>query len=232
MNTLKLLIKNNTMSSIDLAKLCIGEAPQAHGDFMRKALKVLGEKAVTTFSVTAFYDANGAKRERTILELPEREACLMAMSYSYELQAKVYDAWKSSTPVLSRVEIARENLRLIEREEELIAERDFALATKALIGNRREATAMNTASQATKKVNKLEIELDISKEYCTIKRMSALNHGTSYKWSRLKEASAILSKPPINVFDQNYGTVKGYHKSAWLEAYAIDLDELVENVDL
>ena len=54
MNTLKLLIKNNTMSSIDLAKLCIGDAPQAHGDFMRKAKKVLGEIAVTKFSRMAF----------------------------------------------------------------------------------------------------------------------------------------------------------------------------------
>lgn len=33
-------------------------------------------------------------KELQCLMLPEREACLMAMSYSYELQARVYDAWQ------------------------------------------------------------------------------------------------------------------------------------------
>lgn len=34
---------------------------------------------------------NGAVRQSPIFRLPKREACLMAMSYSYELQARVYD---------------------------------------------------------------------------------------------------------------------------------------------
>ena len=77
------------MSSVDLAKLCVGDAKDAHSDFMKKARKVLVDK-LGNFSELEKY----AKGERTILLLPEREACLMAMSYSYELQAKVYDAWQ------------------------------------------------------------------------------------------------------------------------------------------
>ncbi|HEY8355727.1 MAG TPA: hypothetical protein VIK69_12025, partial [Methylophilaceae bacterium] len=61
-----------------------------------------------------------------------------------------------------------------------------AIRTKAEIGNRREATAMNTASQAVKKVKRLEIELDRSKEYCTIKRASMIFHGIKFDWRLLK----------------------------------------------
>lgn len=43
------------------------------------------------FMAPAFYNVNGSIRERTIYHFPKREACLMAMSYSYDLQAKVYD---------------------------------------------------------------------------------------------------------------------------------------------
>ncbi len=99
--------------------------------------------------------------------------------------------------------------------------RVHAESTKAEIGHRREATAMNTASQATKKANRLEMELDRSKEYATIKRMEMLYHGTSFSWRLLKSASADLGIPPIDVFDANYGTVKAYHADAWAEAYAL-----------
>ena len=49
--------------------------------------------------------------------------------------------------------------------------REEAIATKARIGSRREATSMNRASQAVKKANKLKQELDQSKKSASIKRM-------------------------------------------------------------
>ena len=81
----------SVMSSIDLAKMCIGLDKYDHKNFMAKADKVLG------ISVVNFHHSHVTSRGRTIqiLLLPEREACLMAMSYSYELQAKVYDAWQA-----------------------------------------------------------------------------------------------------------------------------------------
>ena len=59
-----------------------------HDDFMRKVLSVLGEEHAPKFIGTQNYGNNNT---RHIYNFPKREACLMAMSYSYELQARVFD---------------------------------------------------------------------------------------------------------------------------------------------
>lgn len=59
-----------------------------HDSFMAKVPKVLGENQSPKF----FGDyIDGKGRAQSCYHFPKREACLMAMSYSYELQAKVYD---------------------------------------------------------------------------------------------------------------------------------------------
>lgn len=100
----------------------------------------------------------------------------------------------------------------------------LAIATKAEIGSRREATAMNTASQAVKRANKLEIELDKSQEWSTIKRMEIIT-GLNFNWRLLKSAGKDLGIEPKDVFDPNFGTVKAYHADVWLEAYALDIKQ-------
>jgi len=103
--------------------------------------------------------------------------------------------------------------------------RRIAELTKAEIGSRREATAMNTASQAVKKANKLEQVLDRSQQYATVKRMSMLYHGQQFSWRELKHVSLEMGIPPVDVFDANYGTVKAYHADVWQETYALEIPE-------
>ncbi|MNJ63270.1 hypothetical protein D3C77_591620 [compost metagenome] len=63
-----------------------------HRSFMAKVPQVLGEEVAAKFIASSFYQGNGsAMLERTIYNLPKREASLMAMSYSYAIQAKVWD---------------------------------------------------------------------------------------------------------------------------------------------
>ena len=76
-----------------------GEGELTHPNFLAKVVAVLG-KAANSFQVAAFYIVNNSKRERQVYNFPKREAMLMAMSYSYELQAQVFDAWEAAEAAL------------------------------------------------------------------------------------------------------------------------------------
>lgn len=81
-----------TMTSLELvdyinASRTAGEPALTHANFLAKVEKVLGG---TSHSFECdLPDSYG--RSRRGYRFPKREACLMAMSYSYELQAKVFD---------------------------------------------------------------------------------------------------------------------------------------------
>ena len=74
-----------------------------HDSFMAKVPKVLGVEVAPKFIGTSFYQGNGsAKLERQIYIFPKREACLMAMSYSYDLQAQVFDRMTAMEDALKK----------------------------------------------------------------------------------------------------------------------------------
>lgn len=223
-----------TMTSLELVDFInesrkAGEAELRHDHFMAKVPKVLGTEGLPKFRDTYVHPQNGQTYQ--MYRFPKREACLMAMSYSYELQAKVFDRMteleelqgRPATPK-SYAEALLEAGRIALALEQAEAERDEAIRTKAEIGSRREATAMGTASQAVQRASRLEIELDKSKDYATVKRMQMLYHGQRFNWRLLRDASAEMGITPIDVFDANYGTVKAYHADVWMAAYAVELD--------
>ena len=123
-----------TMTSLEMvdyinSERAEGDAELRHDSFMAKVPKVLGE-AAPKFVGTAFYvNGTGAKVERAIYTFPKREACLMAMSYSYDLQAKVFDrmtALEAQAEALGRFNLPKtysEAMRLaadeMEKREEL-----------------------------------------------------------------------------------------------------------------
>lgn len=75
--------------------------------------------------------------------------------------------------------------------------------------------------EAEKQKNKLQMELDRSKEWFSIKRVAAIN-GVSWKtfnWRKLKKISDEIGQPSRKIFDANYGEVNIYHAKAWEKAY-------------
>lgn len=62
-----------------------------HKNFMSKVPEVLGENQSAKF-LAHYIDSRN--REQSCYNFPERESILMAMSYSYSLQAKVYDQFQ------------------------------------------------------------------------------------------------------------------------------------------
>ena len=65
----------------------------------------------------------------------------------------------------------------------------------------------------------LQIELDESKEWYSIKRIEKLNPKIKFNWRNLKKESERLKKEIRKTFDANYGEVNTYHVSVWESLY-------------
>lgn len=102
-----------------------------HRDFMRKATDVLGEGAAAKFFAPVQYiNGGGALQTRNVGVYPKREACLMAMSYSWDMQAKVYD---HMTELEAAVKLYEEGLKAVSKAEDLSeaqAIADYCLAKR------------------------------------------------------------------------------------------------------
>lgn len=121
-----------------------------HDDFMRKVPSVLGELHAPKFIRTQTYGNNNT---RHIYQFPKREACLMAMSYSYELQAQIFD-------------------RMTAMEEALKAKNSFDITNPAHLLQAIEIQAKlnielsEKVAVLTPKAEALETIADTSNTYC------------------------------------------------------------------
>jgi hypothetical protein len=105
------------------------------------------------------------------------------------------------------------------------AERDEAIRTKAQISDTKTATALNTASQAVKKANKLQAELGRCKSNATVIAVNNLT-GKKYEWLPLRKWCKAQGIKAIEVVDARYGLVKAWPSAAWSAVFGVDLDVL------
>lgn len=208
-----------------------GEATLAHSDFLKKVPQVLGEGA-GNFSFT-YRDVQN--KERPCYRFPKREACLMAMSYSYDLQAKVFDRMtaleaKTAPALPNYAEALRQLADKLEENQTLAIERDHAIKTKAQIGSKREATAMATAATAKREAAKLKDQLGFSARHATILQVEDAAGGDFdflplRRWCKANEVIAE------SVPDKRYPKgVKAWPAAAWMAVYGVDLVELFGEV--
>lgn len=216
--------QHQTMSSRVIADL----VETSHDSILKSIRRLVAEGVVFGNETPYTHEQNGQTYAEFLLSF--RDTMIVASGYSAAMRAKIIDRWQelemqTATAIPNFSNPAAAARAWAEQyEARLLAE-----TTKAQIGARREATAMNTASQAVKKAKQLEIELDRSKQYASVKRMEMLYHGQRFNWRLLKSAANEMGIPAIDVFDANYGTVKAYHADVWLEAYAIGIErEAVE----
>ena len=113
----------------------------------------------------------------------------------------------------------KEALYLAYKQQEKIEELE---KTKAWIGNKREATAMNTASQKSKEVKKLQVALDLEMSYATVKKVEKMT-GRKYNWKNLKKYCQDAGLGWNKAFDSNYGSVNSYPIEAWKNVYGIEI---------
>ncbi|WP_275628808.1 hypothetical protein [Pseudomonas sp. 273] len=209
-----------------------------HKNFLAKVPEVLGERSAEF--AADLPDSYG--RPRRGYRFPKRESCLMAMSYSYDLQAAVFDHMTAleeklkSLPDVSSHEGAllalqgsvEQQLALISENKQLAAERDHAIATKAQIGSRREAQAMAAASSAVRQVRRLEDELGRGTRFATVTAVEIAT-GTEYPFNayvHLRKWCKTNGVQPEIVPDRRFGKVKAWPAGAWAAVYQIDLATL------
>ena len=113
----------------------------------------------------------------------------------------------------------KEALFLAYKQQEKIEELE---KTKAWIGNKREAQAMNTASQKVKEVKKLQLALDLKMSYATVKKVEKAT-GRKYKWQNLKKYCESAGLCWNKAFDSNYGSVNSYPAEAWKNVYGVEI---------
>lgn len=207
------------MDIVNKSRIDAGETPHEPRKFLAKVEDEIDDLTGKKFRLnnnqtkTVYYDLT---RDQCVL-VGMRESKAVRRNVLEKLKAFESDK-KQAVPLLPTTYI--EALQaLIESEKQ----KELAIATKAEIGNRREATAMNTASQAVKQRNALQIELDQSQQWSTIKRMEIIT-GLKFNWRTMKSAGQDLGITPKEVFDPNFGTVKSYHADVWKEAFALGID--------
>jgi hypothetical protein len=149
----------------------------------------------------------GAARMSKIVDTDE------AWNFFERLEDAYFHPNKSVIP--QTYEEALEDLLAKVKENRLIAEqRDHAVRTKAWIGEKREATAMATASAEKRKANALAEKLGECSKFATIK---AVHRETGEKFSPypMRKWCKENGLSARDVPDESYGTVKAWPAEAW-----------------
>lgn len=213
-----------TMSSLEIAEI----ASKEHKNVIRD-IRVMLDGLADGADLSHVHEVKDARGYTAEFRLPKDLTLTLVTGYDVKRRHAINVRWlQLEAQVAAHVTPALPNFSNPAAAARAWAEqyeaRLLAEQTKAQIGHRREAQAMNTASQAVKRANRLEAELDRSKEYATVKRMQMIHHGQPFNWRHLKSTAAEMNIPPIEVFDANYGKVKAYHADVWREAYALEIE--------
>ena len=155
-----------------------------------------------------------------------KEICMLQRNEKGKLARKYFiqleKDWNSPEKVMARaLDIAHRTIKSLQAENKELER------TKAWINDKKTATAMNTASQKSKEVRRLKIELDRSKEYASIKAIEKSTRG-KFKWQPLRNYCTSHELEMKKVFDPNFGAVNTYPAEAWQEVYGIDLTMLFD----
>ncbi|MDH1475798.1 phage antirepressor KilAC domain-containing protein [Comamonas thiooxydans] len=148
-----------------------GFAKLEHADFLKKVPLVLGREHAGKFSETVYRvnPSGGRPIPSPGYRFPKREACLMAMSYSYELQAKVFDRMtaleqSSQIPTLPNfsdpVAAARAWADAKEGEQNAVAQLALVAPKVTFFDKVVERTTLMTATQIAQKLGMSAIKLN------------------------------------------------------------------------
>lgn len=219
-----------TMSSREIAELTEKRHDNVMADIRKMLVELHGEGGVLSFQDTQVNHQNG--QSYPVFVLPKRETLILVSGYNLAMRARIIDRWQeleaaqAPTPsTLSRMDILK--LAMESEQARILAEeqRDEAIRTKALIGSKREATAMATAAKAARDVKRLTEELGRNARHATV---IAVEKATGRRfgpqdWRPLREFCKAKGLSAERVTDPRWGEVKAWPSEAWRAVYGIDL---------
>lgn len=222
MNALMNATTTQTMSSREIADLC----QKRHDNVMQVIRDLIAGQILTPEIQESKFEHRGNSYKCFLLN--KRDSLVTVARLSPEFTAAVVDRWQEleakqtafdiTNPVhlLQAIEVqARLNIQLA-------AERDHAIATKAQIGSKREATAMNTAAQAVREKKAIEAKLGRCINHASILAVQNAT-GASYAWHPLKAYCSKNGLPQVKAHDDRWGKVNTYPAQAWLAVYGVDI---------
>lgn len=219
-----------TMTSLEISELV-----ESRHDVVKLSIERLAERGVLTLPPLVEVSNPGpGPKTITVYVLCKRDSYIVVAQLSPEFTARLVDRWqeledksKAALPDFTDpVASARAWADQVEKAQALAIERDKAVATKHLIGSRREATAMATASAAKREVARLMDKLGFSVRQATVMQVEyALGRDFDYvpmrRWCKANEVVAET------VPDKRYPKgVKAWPAAAWLACYDINLVDL------
>ena len=213
------------VSSRDIAK----GLDKEHSDVTRKILETL---TVGEFSEREFITEKGNRYLEYLLD--KNAFVLLVMNYTgYNDFKRAYikrfnemeQALLNERIPQTYIAALRAYANEVEEKELMKKQRDEAVLTKAWISDKKTATALNTASQKSRELKKLQTQIDKSKEFASIKAVEIATKN-KFDWRSLRNYCNSQELEMRRAFDANYGSVRTYPAQAWMEVYEIDLKKL------
>ena len=218
-----------TMSSREIADL----VESRHTDVCRDVDRLIEKGVIVGCTPSAYtHEQNG--QQYIEYHLDKRSSLIVVAQLSPTFTARIVDRWqeleaqvaKPTTPAeLTRMDILKLAMESEEARVKAEAERDEAVRTKALIGSRREASAMAAASNAKRQVEALKQKLGEAQRWASVKAVERAT-GRELAWKPLRDWCNANEVEIKKVFDANYGSVNSYPLQAWRDVYQIDLSGL------
>lgn len=153
--------------------------------------------------------------------------CEAAENEDYESFTKNLVSGGQSKEYLIKLDIAKE-MAMLERNEKGKQVRRYFIQVEKKYKEKLKPKIPQTYLEALKELvaveeekERLQLELDRSKDWYSIKRVAALN-GVSWKafdWRKLKKVGEQKGYEVRKIFDANYGEVNTYHREVWEAAY-------------
>ena len=184
-----------TMSSLEIAKL----TGKRHDHVMTDIRNMLEELGLATPEFSGVYKADN-KQMYECFKLPKNLTIALVSGYNIKLRLAIIDRWQE-----------------LENQSKPSMPTTYIAALEALIASEK------AKELAMLQVDELQVELDESKAYCTIKRFAFYNKidWKDLSWKKLKAAHIRITGEDVHkIFDANFPDgVNAYHKEAYAEVY-------------